>query len=90
MDSSTIGIAVSTANELRPALQPAWLSALLVALRRHTERRAGLRQARHTLNSLSHLDARTLRDNGLDASEVASVSLEVAGLIEATRWRACV
>lgn len=90
MDSSTIGIPVSTANELRLALQPAWLSALLVALRRHTQRRAGLRHARHTLNSLSHLDARTLRDIGLDASELPSVSLEVAGLIEATRWRAWV
>lgn len=81
---------MSTANELRLALQPAWLSALLVALRRHTQRRAGLRHARHTLNTLSHLDARTLRDVGLDASELPSVSLEVAGLIEATRWRAWV
>lgn len=88
MGSSTIGIAVSTVTEPRLALQPAWLSALLVALRRHTERRAGLRHARHTLNALCHLDARTLRDIGLDASELPSVSLEVAGLIEATRWRA--
>lgn len=90
MDSSTIGIAVSTANELRLALKPAWLSALLVALRRNTERRAGLRHARHTLNSLCRLDARTLHDIGLDASELPSVSLEVAGLIEATRWHAWV
>lgn len=85
MDSSMTGIAVSTAHEFRLAPEPSWLSALLEALRRHTERRAGARRARYTLNSLRHLDARTLHDIGLDASELQSVSLEVAGLIEATR-----
>ncbi|MFT3957219.1 MAG: DUF1127 domain-containing protein [Piscinibacter sp.] len=78
---------MSTATELRLALQPSWLSALLLALRHHTERRAGERDARHTLQALHQLDARTLHDIGLDRSEASSVSLEVAGLIEATRWR---
>lgn len=87
MDSSTIGIPVSTANELRLALRPSWLDALIHTLRRHAERRAGERHARQTLRSLRQLDARTLHDIGLDASELSSVALEAAGFIEATRWR---
>lgn len=78
---------MSTANELRLAFRPSWLAGLLLAVRRRSERRAGERQVQLTLRSLRNLDARTLRDIGLDASELSSVSLEAAGLIDATRWR---
>jgi hypothetical protein len=80
-------LSLAVANELRLALRPSWLTGLLLAVRRRSERRAGERQVQLTLRSLRNLDARTLRDIGLDASELSSVSLEAAGFIEATRWR---
>ncbi|MES2959357.1 MAG: DUF1127 domain-containing protein [Pseudomonadota bacterium] len=75
-----------TATELRPATQTGWLHALMRQLRDRAERLARERLARRTLRSLSHLDAHTLRDIGLDASELSSAALEVARRIEATRW----
>lgn len=88
MDSSTIGIPVSTATEPRSAKRPAWLVALVDTLERHCERRAEDREAQRTVQLLSRLDARTLRDIGLDASELSSAALEAVGRIEVTRWRA--
>ena len=87
MDSSTIGIPVSTATELRLPTRPAWLVALVGILERHSEHRAKDREARRTVQLLSHLDARTLRDIGLDASELPLGAFEAVGRIEATRWR---
>lgn len=78
---------MSTANELCLALQPSWLFALLLAWQQRAERRARELDARHTMRALQRLDARTLHDIGLDASERSSVALEAAGCIEATRWR---
>jgi uncharacterized protein YjiS (DUF1127 family) len=86
MNSSTIGIPVFTATELRLATQSDWLPALVRTLRDRAERLARERHAKRTLRSLSHLDARTLRDIGLGASELSSAALEIAGRIEATRW----
>ncbi len=75
----------------RPPLLDALLLVLLRALRRALRRRAERsvreRSARTTLRALSHLDARTLRDIGLDASELSSAAGEAAGCIEATRLR---
>lgn len=87
MDSSTTGIPVSTATELRLPTRPAWLVALVGTVQRHCERRARDREARRTVQLLSRLGARTLRDIGLDASELSSAALEAVGRIEATRRR---
>jgi uncharacterized protein YjiS (DUF1127 family) len=43
------------------------------------------RDERETYRALSALDARTLRDLGIDASEVRSVAAELAGGAESTR-----
>jgi uncharacterized protein YjiS (DUF1127 family) len=86
MDSSTIGTPVFSATELRLAQQPAWLAALLDAWHGRAERFAQERKAQRTVQALSRLDARTLRDIGLDASELTSTALEAAERIEATRW----
>ena len=85
MDSSTIGTPVFTATDLRLARRPAWLAALLDAWHGWAERVAQEREARRSLQDLSRLDARTLRDIGLDASDLSSAALEAAGRIEATR-----
>ena len=45
------------------------------------------RLARQTLIALHKLDARTLRDLGLDRSELVSVAAEVSGDAELTRAR---
>lgn len=95
MDSSTIGTPVFIASDLFLVHRPPWLDALRLellralrrALRRRAERSARERDARSTLRALSHLDARTLRDIGLDASELPSAAGEAAGCIEATRLR---
>jgi uncharacterized protein YjiS (DUF1127 family) len=68
------------------AQQPAWLAWLLDAWHGRSERFEQERKARRTVQALSRLDARTLRDIGLDASELSSVALEAAERIEATRW----
>ena len=87
MDSSTIGIPMSTATELRPPTRPAWLVALVGTVERHSKRWAKDREAQRTVQLLSRLDARTLRDIGLDASELSSAALEAVGCIEVTRLR---
>jgi len=46
------------------------------------------RQARAYGEALRELDDRTLRDLGIDRSEIGSVACEVAGLTDATRLRA--
>ncbi|MBX3605391.1 MAG: DUF1127 domain-containing protein [Piscinibacter sp.] len=75
-----------TADETTRAQPPSWPVAMRDALRRGADRMARARLARHTLRALTHLDARTLRDIGLDASEVRLAALEAAGRIDATRW----
>ena len=87
MDSSTIGTPVFTATDLRLAQQPAWLAWLLDAWHSRAERFEQERNARRTVQALSRLDARTLRDIGLDASELSSAAFEAAERIEATRRR---
>ena len=91
MVSSTIGIPVFIASDHFLVHRPPWLDALLLALlhelRRRAEWLARARHAQRTLHSLSHLDARTLRDIGLDVSELSSAAREAAGCIEATRRR---
>nr|WP_298829258.1 DUF1127 domain-containing protein [uncultured Piscinibacter sp.] len=77
---------VSAANDPRLAHRPRRPAALLDVLRQLAGRVAQERLVRRTLRSLNGLDARALRDIGLDASELASVAHEAAGLLERTRW----
>ena len=46
------------------------------------------RQARETYRALRELDAHTLRDIGLDRSELRSIAAEVSGALEVTRMHA--
>jgi uncharacterized protein YjiS (DUF1127 family) len=46
------------------------------------------RQARETYRALRELDAHTLRDIGLDPSELRSIAAEVSGALEVTRMHA--
>ena len=47
-----------------------------------------IRSERETFHALRALDARTLRDLGMDVSEVRSVALEVSGVTDPTRAHA--
>ena len=86
-DSSTTGIPMLTANDPRLTHRPTWLVTLLDTMRRRAERVAQEHLALCTLRSLNHLDARTLRDIGLDTGELSSAAREAAALIERTRLR---
>jgi uncharacterized protein YjiS (DUF1127 family) len=63
----------------------ALMSALAAAARDGLKAWLRARDERATYRALSALDARTLRDLGLDASEVRSLAGELAGAIEPTR-----
>ena len=59
-----------------------------IVIRRWQRLREGWIQRRRftaTLSRLAELDRRALRDLGLDASEIASVSAEASGLARADR-----
>ena len=58
-----------------------------IASRAHARYRQH-RQARATYDALRELDDRTLRDLGLDRSELRSIVAEVTGEAERTRMRA--
>lgn len=66
----------------------ALVSALAAAARDGLKSWLRARSERETYRALSALDARTLRDLGLDASEVRSVAAELAGATEPTRAHA--
>jgi uncharacterized protein YjiS (DUF1127 family) len=66
------------------------LVALVDYVRRAVERARQRREARATYDVLRELDDRSLRDLGLDRSELASLSAELAGETERTRIRAWV
>ena len=61
--------------------------ALRDAMREVAMQRRRRRLARATLLTLHSLDARTLRDIGLDRSEIPSVVSELGGEVDATRAR---
>jgi len=62
-----------------------WMAA---AARRYVDAWRQRRLARATYMSLRGLDARTLRDVGLDRSEMGSVAAEIAGEADRTRMQA--
>lgn len=70
--------------EIVVALGAAAVAALRGAIARWKQRRS----MRETMRALAELDARTLRDIGLDRGEAASVAAEIAGLTDASRVRA--
>ncbi len=63
----------------------ALVSALAATVRDWRKSWQRARDERDTHRALSALDARTLRDLGIDASEVRSVAAELAGGAESTR-----
>jgi len=73
-----------TLGEIIVALMQALAAFARQSLARHRQRR----QARSTYDALRQLDDRTLRDLGLERSEIRSVAAEVAGEAERTRVRA--
>jgi uncharacterized protein YjiS (DUF1127 family) len=60
-------------------------AALAASTRRAIAAWRRARDERATVHALRHLDSRTLRDLGLDASEIGSVAAELAGGVERTR-----
>lgn len=76
INASLIEIAAAIAASTRAAVRR-----LLAAWRRWRDQQA-------TLNALRALDARTLRDLGIDPSEVGSVAVELSGISDPTRAHA--
>jgi hypothetical protein len=74
-----------SAIDLLTRLVVAAVKAIVDRLRRETARRKRRADARASYRALCELDARTLRDLGMDRSELRSVVLERHGEIEATR-----
>ena len=68
-----------------PAPRPQRSSLPVVVLKRLVRAWRRWKAARATRLELSTLDARMLRDLGIDRSEVGSVAAEIAGLAERTR-----
>jgi uncharacterized protein YjiS (DUF1127 family) len=79
LDAGRVGIVDAAAAAIRAA----------VAFARRIEARARRRRQAYAFREeLRGLDDNTLRDLGLDRSEIGSVASEMAGLTDATRVRA--
>lgn len=66
----------------------ALMTAMNDAIRGVIARWKRIRSERETFRALHSLDARTLRDLGIDASELRSVAMEVSGATDPTRAHA--
>lgn len=66
----------------------ALMTAMNDAIRGAIGRWERIRSERETFHALQALDARTLRDLGMDASELRSVAMEVSGATDPTRAHA--
>lgn len=73
-----IMLAITAAKALRARTISQWFAAQRAAWKQRA-------QARATYRALASLDARTLRDLGLDRSELMSIAAELTGTTHRTR-----